>query len=81
MRARLGIANPYKIKYYMGYMGTAKKTIELNVEAIKKLKLIFNVDTDKEAVNKAIELVANEDEIIKTHEALAGKVELDTMFS
>jgi predicted TIM-barrel fold metal-dependent hydrolase len=65
----------------MAYMGVAKKTIELNVEAIKKLKLIFDVTTDKEAVNKAIELVSNEDDIIRTHQSLAGKVELEGMFS
>lgn len=61
-------------------MAIVKKTIELDAEAIKRLRRIFDVNTDKEAVNKAIRLIAQEDEIIKTHEALAGSVELKDLF-
>ncbi|MGK5088454.1 hypothetical protein WDW86_12920 [Bdellovibrionota bacterium FG-2] len=57
-----------------------KTTIELDRDAVRKLRTIFDVDTDKEAVNRAIQLVASEDDIIKMHEALAGKVELDEIF-
>ncbi|MBI2604871.1 MAG: hypothetical protein HYW49_02200 [Deltaproteobacteria bacterium] len=62
-------------------MALTKKTIELDIDAIRKLRTIFDVQTDKEAVNRAIQLVANEDDIIRTHEELAGKVELDEIFS
>jgi Arc/MetJ family transcription regulator len=65
----------------MGHMALTKKTIELDENEIRKLRRIFDVQTDKEAVNLAIQLVASEDDIIQTHEALAGKVELDDLFS
>jgi hypothetical protein len=35
------------------------------------------VATDKDAVNMALRLVCEEDEIIKTHEKLAGHLELE----
>jgi len=65
----------------MADMALTKKTIELDKNAIRKLRIIFDVQTDKEAVNRAIQLVTNEDDIIQTHEALAGKIELDSIFS
>ncbi len=58
-----------------------KTTIELDRTAVRKLRVIFDVETDKEAVNRAIQLIASEDEIIRVHEALAGKVELEDIFS
>ena len=57
-----------------------KKTIEINAQAIKKTKKILAVSTDKEAVNLALELVCAEDEIIRTHEKLAGQLELQELF-
>lgn len=65
----------------MGMKTLVKKTIELDGAAIKKLRLIFNVSTDKEAVNRAIRLVAEEDEIIKTHRALAGTLKFKGPYS
>lgn len=59
----------------------AKKTIELDVSAVKKVRKIFKAKTDKEAVNRALYLVAEEDDIIKTHEALAGTVNLKSPYS
>ena len=58
-----------------------KKTIELDVQAIKKLRRIFDVKTDKEAVNRSLQLVTEEDDIIRTHEDLAGTTELEELFS
>lgn len=58
-----------------------KKTIELDPRAIRKLRLIFDVETDKDAVNRAIRLVAQEDEIISTHRQLAGKAALRDLFA
>lgn len=60
---------------------TVKKTIELDEKAIKKLRLIFDVHTDKEAVNRALQLLTEEDDIICTHESLAGSVKLNGSFS
>ena len=59
----------------------AKKTIELDLKAIQRAKAIFKVHTDKEAVNRALQLVSEEDEIIKTHKSLAGKAKLKNLFS
>ena len=44
-----------------------KKTIELNQEYIDRLRTIFQVRTDKEAVNRALEIAVMEDEIIRAH--------------
>jgi Arc/MetJ family transcription regulator len=65
----------------MGCMATyVKKTIELDKDALKAVRSIFDTKTDKDAVNQALRLVAEEEEIIRTHASLAGKVELDTLF-
>ncbi len=50
-----------------------KKTIELNQEYIDRAREIFGVRTEKAAVNKALELVMIDDEIIKAHELIGGK--------
>ena len=61
-------------------MSYVKKTIEIDAQAIKKTKKILQVATDKDAVNMALRLVCEEDEIIKTHEKLAGHLELEEMY-
>lgn len=61
-------------------MSEVKKTMEMDQEAIEKLRKIFNVKTDKEAVNRALRLVVSEDEIIETHQKLSGTLELEEMF-
>ena len=50
-----------------------KKTIELDQDYIDRARVIFGVKTDKAAVNKALELVMIDDEIIKAHELIGGK--------
>ena len=50
-----------------------KKTIELNQDYIDRARVIFGVRTEKAAVNKALELVMIDDEIIKAHELIGGK--------
>ena len=50
-----------------------KKTIELNQDYIDRAREIFGVRTEKAAVNKALELVMIDDEIIKAHEFIGGK--------
>ena len=50
-----------------------KKTIELNQDYIDRAREIFGVRTEKAAVNKALELVMIDDEIIKAHELVGGK--------
>jgi Arc/MetJ family transcription regulator len=53
-----------------------KKTIELDQDYIDKVRMIFRVRTDKEAVNKALELAIIDDEIIVAHERAGGRGEL-----
>lgn len=64
----------------MGVKNLVKKTIELDQKAIDRLRVIFAVSTDKEAVNSAIQLVSQEDKIIQTHLRLAGKASLKKVF-
>ena len=53
-----------------------KKTIELNQDYIDTARRIFAVRTEKEAVNKALEMVIIDNQIIETHESVGGKGEL-----
>lgn len=61
-------------------MSYVKKTIEIDEKAIKKTKKILAVTTDKDAVNFALQLVCEEDEIIKTQEKFSGKLDLQDLF-
>ena len=53
-----------------------KKTMEMNQEYIDRLRVIFGVRTEKEAVNKALEMALVDDEIIQAHRRMreAGTV-------
>ena len=53
-----------------------KKTIELNQDYIDTARRIFEVRTEKEAVNKALEMVIIDNQIIEAHESAGGKGEL-----
>ena len=53
-----------------------KKTIELNQDYIDRARVIFGVKTEKAAVNKALEMVVIDDEIIKAHKLIGGKGEV-----
>ena len=53
-----------------------KKTIELDQDYIDTARRIFGVRTEKEAVNKALEMVVIDNQIIETHESVGGKGEL-----
>lgn len=49
-----------------------KKTMFINTNYIKKALKILDVKTEKEAVNKALEIVIEEDEIINAHKEIGG---------
>jgi Arc/MetJ family transcription regulator len=53
-----------------------KKTIELDQDHIDMARRIFGVRTDKQAVNKALEMVIIDNEIIEAHESIGGKGDL-----
>jgi len=58
-----------------------KKTIELDQDYIDRARLIFEVRTEKEAVNKALEMAIIDDDIIRAHEIVGGKgVVIDEAF-
>jgi len=58
-----------------------KKTIELDQDYIDRARLIFEVRTEKEAVNKALEMAIIDDDIIKAHELAGGKgIVIDEVF-
>jgi hypothetical protein len=50
-----------------------KKTIELNQNFIDMARLIFQVKTEKEAVNKALEMAITDNDIIEVHKKVGGK--------
>jgi len=61
--------------------GMVKKTIELNQDFIDMARLIFQVKTEKEAVNKALEMAVIDNNIIETHKQIGGKGDiLDEVF-
>ncbi|GFP19619.1 hypothetical protein HKBW3S03_01124 [Candidatus Hakubella thermalkaliphila] len=62
----------------MGMM--VKKTIYLDQDYINRARKIFGVKTEKEAVNKALELAIIDDEIIQGHEEIGGKGEIEEVF-
>lgn len=75
-RARTGAAdsNPYFAWYCMVHMARmVKKTLELDQDYVDRAREFFRVKTEKQAVNKALELVAIDDEIISAHRAAGGK--------
>ena len=53
-----------------------KKTIALDQDYIDKVRRIFRVNTDKEAVNKMLELAVTDAEIIDAHNRIGGKGKL-----
>ncbi len=50
-----------------------KKTMKLDQDYIDTLRLIFGVRTEKEAVNKALEMAVIDNDIIEAHEEVEGR--------
>lgn len=50
-----------------------KKTMELNQDYIDLARIIFHTKTEKEAVNKALEMAVIDNEIIEAHEQVGGR--------
>ncbi len=55
-----------------------KKTLFLNESFVRKARKILKTKTEKETVNRALEIVIEENEIIQAHKAVAnaGHVEM-----
>jgi len=57
-----------------------KKTILLNQSFVNRARRIFDVKTEKDAVNKALEMVVEEDEIISIHKEIGGLGKIERIF-
>ena len=53
-----------------------KKTMQMNQDYIDRLRRIFGVRTDTEAVNKALEMALIDEEIICGHKRMRGRGEV-----
>ncbi len=53
-----------------------KKTMKMNQDYIDRLRRIFGVRRDTEAVNRALEMALIDDEIINAHKRMRGKGEV-----
>ncbi len=62
----------------MGSM--VKKTILLDQDYIDRAVKIFGVKTEKEAVNKALELAIIDNDIIQVHKEIGGRGEIEEVF-
>ncbi len=62
-------------------MGTmVKKTILLDQDYIDRAVKIFGVKTQKDAVNKALELAIIDNDIIQVHKEIGGRGEIEEVF-
>ena len=52
----------------------------INMVAVKKIRKLFRSKTDKEAVNTALRLVADEGLIIAAHKHCGGKIKLNPVY-
>ena len=57
-----------------------KKTILLNQDYINRAIKIFNVKTEKDAVNRALEVIVEESEIIDIHKEIGGSGRIERIF-
>ena len=57
-----------------------KKTMFINTNYIKKALKILDVKTEKEAVNKALEIVIEENEIINAHKEIGGTKSVEQVY-
>jgi hypothetical protein len=57
-----------------------RKTIEVNRHFLETAKDILKTKTDKETVNRALEIISDEHEIIKAHIEAGGAGEIRRVF-
>ena len=57
-----------------------KKTMFLNTSNIRKAQRILNAKTEKDAVNRALEIVIEENDIIQTHKEIAGAGNIEKIY-
>jgi hypothetical protein len=57
-----------------------KKTPFLNESFVRKARKILKTKTEKDTVNRALEIVIEESEILKTHAGVAGAGHVETVY-
>jgi hypothetical protein len=58
-----------------------KKTIWLNQSHLRKAVRIFHARSEKEAVNRALELAVEEEAIIEAHKSVEGAGEVEEIYA
>ena len=57
-----------------------KKTIVLNQDYINRAVRLFHAKTEKEAVNRALEVVIEEESIISVHDEIGGSEIIERVY-
>lgn len=57
-----------------------KKTLFLNESFVRRARKILNTKTEKETVNRALEIVIEESEIIQAHADIAGAGHVEMVY-
>jgi hypothetical protein len=57
-----------------------KKTIMLNQENINRASKLLNAKTEKETVNRALEIIVEEENIINVHREIGGAGNIGKIF-
>lgn len=63
-----------------GNMGLVKKTIELDQEAITRIKTALNAKSEKEAINFVLHQFDTDVQLAEATLNLAGKMNIDAIF-
>lgn len=64
----------------MATRGVRHKHVRLNQRKLDRVKSILGAATETEAIEKAMDLVLAEDEIVKVHRRIRGKGRIERMF-
>lgn len=64
-----------------GYMPLVKKTIELDQEAITRIKTALNAKSEKEAINFVLQQFDTDVQLAEVTMSMAGKMNIENIFS
>lgn len=64
----------------MATRGVRHKQVRVNQRKLDRVKSILGAATETEAIEKAMDLVLTENEIIKTHRRIKGKGRIERVF-
>jgi Arc/MetJ family transcription regulator len=73
---------PVSYGFQGGVMETAfvKKTMFLNKAFIQRARTTLNTKTERETVNRALEIIVEESEIIQAHKAVGGVGDIEAVY-